>query len=172
LRGFGLPLESHKKLRLALLYVLWATAVIATLLFARAYQLDSYNVGWGDSSADHGHAVLWWETTALVVGCFLLSILIGLVSRVALCSIAAGGALSWLLSFSLGSRGPDVFRIILLIPQFPGFVTAIAAVGVHGDERLLKWWMVGINTILYVPIFHAVLGRRTHQLDSRPKTSG
>jgi hypothetical protein len=174
LLDFGLLLKSRNHLRLAFLSLFWVTAVVAALLFARAYQLESYNVGWGDSAVDHGHAVLWWETATLVVGSFLLAILIGFVSRVALFSIVAGGALSWLLSFSLslGSRGPDVYQIILLAPQFPGFVAAIAAVGVHGDERLLTWWIVCINTIIYAPIFHTVLARLAHRLDSRLKTGG
>ncbi len=153
------------------MYMLWAAAVIVALLFARAYDLDSYNVGWGDSAADHGHAVLWWETAALMVGCLLMAIFIGVVSRVAIYSIMAAGALAWLLSF-LASQAPHAYRVGLFIPQLPGVFAAVAAVGVHGDERLTTWWVVSVNTILYAPILHIVFARRASKRSSRPGTVG
>jgi hypothetical protein len=163
-------LESQKQFRLVLLYLLWFATVIAALIFARAYHLESYNVGWGDLAAGNGHAVLWWETIALMIASFLLAIFIGLLSRVALYSISAAGALAWLLTF-LGSQGPHAYRIILFIPQLPGFFAAITALGIHGDEHLTTWWVVGVNTIMYAPIFHTVLVRRTRQRSS-PTESG
>src|SRR5580692_10239429 len=96
-------MKPRKQFRLTLVYLLWSVAVITALLFATAYHQESYNVGWGDSGADYAHAVMWWETAALTIACFVLVIFIGVISRVALYSIAAAGALAWLLSF-LGSQ--------------------------------------------------------------------
>jgi hypothetical protein len=149
------------------MYFLWAAAVIVALLFAREYDLESYNVGWGDLAADHAHAGLWWEIIALMIVSLLLAILIGLVSRVALYSMAATGAAVGLLAL-LGAHGPHAYRIILFIPQLPGFFAAIMALGVHGDERLTIWWVICVNTILYAPIVYTVLARRKHQQSSRP----
>jgi hypothetical protein len=145
------------------MYVAWAAAVVVALLFARAYDLESYNVGWGDLAADRAHAVLWWETLALMMVCLLLAVLIGLASRVALYSIVAAGAVVWLLAL-LGAHGPHAYRLPLLILQLPGWFAAIVALGVHGDEGLTTWWAAGINTILYAPLFYIVLVRhRRHQ---------
>jgi hypothetical protein len=156
-------MELRKQFRLALMYVAWAAAVVVALFFARAHDLESYNVGWGDLAADHAHAVLWWETIALMIVCLLVAILIGLASRLVLCSIAAAAGVVSLITL-LGARVPQAYRIILFIPQLPGFFAAILALGVHGDEGLTTWWAVGVNTILYAPIFYIVMVRhRRHQ---------
>jgi hypothetical protein len=138
----------------------WATAVIIALLFARAYHLDSFNVGWGDLTADHRHAVQWRETVAAIVGCLALTVLVGTLSRLALYSIAATHAVVWVLAL-LGAHGPHTYRVILFAPQLPGFFAAIMALGVHGDEHLMKWWVVSVNTILYAPILYSIGHRRT-----------
>jgi hypothetical protein len=157
-------LRQPKHFRLALAYFLWAAAVIVALLFARACHLDSYNVGWGDLAADHRHAVLWWETFVAVIACLGLTILIATVSRLALYSIAAVAAIFWLLGL-LGAHGPHLYRVLLLIPQLPGFFAAMMALGVH-DEELSRWWAVSINTILYAPVLYTVVARRPHRHSS------
>jgi hypothetical protein len=152
--------EQPKHLRLALVYCLWVTAILIALLFARAYNLDSFNVGWGDLAADHRHAVLWWETVAAMALCLGLTVFVGVVSRLALYSIAAAAAILWILAL-LGAHGPHTYRATLLVPQLPGFFAAVMAVGVHGDEHLTRWWAVSVNTILYAPILYAVVRQRT-----------
>jgi hypothetical protein len=153
---------------LALIYFLWAATVIVALFTARSYHLDSYNVGWGDAAADHRHAVLWWGTIAPWFACLGFAILIGVISRVALCSIAVTGAIVWILAL-LGAHGPTAYRIVLFIPQLPGFFAAVMALGVHGDEHLTTLWAVGINTVLYAPILHIVFARAHKQRSLRPK---
>ena len=147
------------------MYFLWGAAVIVALLFARAYHLDSFNVGWGDLAADRRHAVLGWETVAAIIACLGLAILVGIVSRLALYSIIVAAAISWVLGL-LGAHGPHLFRVLLFIPQLPGFFAAVMALGVHGDDGLSKWWAVGVNTILYAPVVFIVVARRRHRLPS------
>jgi hypothetical protein len=152
-------LEQPKHLRLALAYCVWAIAVIIALSFARAYHLDSFNVGWGDLTADRRHAVLWRETIAAIVGCLALTVLVGILSRLALYLIAATHAVVWVLAL-LGAHGPHPFRVILFAPQLPGFFAGVMALGVHGDEQMI-WWVVSVNTILYAPILYAIAHRRS-----------
>ena len=152
-----------KRFRLALLYLLWTAAILTTLLFARAYDADRFNVGWGDLAAKSSCAVLWWEVIALMSVCVLLTIVIGLASRLAVYSITSAFVAAGLLVL-LWAQGPHAYayRVILLIPQFPGFFAAIIALGVHGDERLTAFWIVCINAILYAPIFYTALARRRY----------
>jgi hypothetical protein len=147
---------------LALAYSLWATALITALFLTRACDLDSFNVGWGDVTADHGHAVLWWKTLAGVAVCLVLTVVVGVVSRIALYSIAGAAALVWILAL-LGAHGPHTYRVILFALQLPGFFAAIMALGVHDGGRLMTWWTVSVNTILYAPIFFAIARRRAQR---------
>jgi len=151
--------RSPKHFPLILVYFLWASSVFGALFLARACYLDSFNVGWGDSAADHRHVVLWRETVAAIIVCLGLLILVAVVSRLASYCIAA--MLSILLSLgAIGAHGPQLFRVFLWLPQLPGFLAAIWALGIHGDGDLFDWWITSINTILYAPLLFALVARR------------
>lgn len=154
-------MEQPRHVRLALVYYLWATAVIVALFFARAYHLDSFNVGWGDQAADHRHAVLGWQTLAAVAVCLALTAMIGVVSRLAISSVITASAIAWSLAL-LGAHGPHNYRVVLFIPQLPGFFAAIMALGVHGDERLTALWTTSVNSILYAPLIYAIAHHKLH----------
>lgn len=148
-----------KHFALILVCFLWATSVFGALFLARAYDLDSFNVGWGDSAADRRHVILWRETVAAIIVCLGFIILVAVVSRVAIYCIAA--VLSILLALtSIGAHGSQHFRLLLLVPQLPGFIAAIWALGVHGGDGLFDWWQISNNTILYAPLLFALVAPR------------
>ncbi len=161
--------DTRKRRRLVLVYCLWAAAVLVALLFARAHYLRSVDLQWnhfrlGHPLTDHTQAVLRQGIVVAIVICSGLTILVGIFSRVALyCIIAMAAAFSALLL--LGQYAPYNFRLVLAIPQIPGLIAAVVALGFHGDENLFAWWTISINTVFYAPIVFNAVVRRTTRSD-------
>lgn len=149
-------LRAHQ--RVLICYLLWTASVIAALFSARAFHLD-FSAGWGDPAANHWHVILWRETAVLIAVSIVLTVLLALVSRRAIYSVA--GIVAILCTMRLiGSHSPQTVKVCLFMPQLPGFFAAIFALGIHDDSNVAAWWMVAVNTMLYAPILFFMLSKR------------
>ncbi len=142
----------------------WVATVVCSLLFLRAYELDRFNAGWGDPAADRKHALLWYALLSSIGVSVAVGILLLIISRTALHAITISIS-SVLLLGLIGHYGPHPLQVIVFVPQFPGYLAAVFAFGVHDSSGASTTWAVTTNALIYAVVAFAILRYRK----ARPK---